>query len=265
MPLSTELWHQPASGFDVEYAARFDQSSSSWMNKTFANDGTGDAKTWTISLWIKMISQSGTDYRSIYSAAVNGSTNHVDQLRVVNSTYKWGYQRQGGIGGALIAEGNYVLTTNSWNHIVVAVDTTQGTDTNRTKLFFNGTQVDDFLSGNVNYGSQDFVTGIGQGRVHGIGKLVQGTFNTTIDAYMAEFIFVDGVQHAPTKFGESSGGSWVPIDPSEQSITFGTNGFYLNFANASALGNDVSGQNNDWNVNAMGTDHRVTDTPTNPS
>ena len=265
MPLNTELWHQPASGFDVEYAARFDQSSSSWMNKTFGNDGTGDAKTWTISLWIKMQSAPSSDYRSIYSAAVNGSTNHVDQLRVVNSTYKWGYQRQGGIGGALIAEGNYVLTTNSWNHIVVAVDTTQGTDTNRTKLFFNGTQVDDFLSGNANYGAQDYVAGIGQGRVQGIGKLVQGTFNTTIDAYMAEFIFVDGVQHAPTKFGESSGGSWVPIDPSEQSITFGTNGFYLNFANASALGNDVSGQNNDWNVNAMGTDHRVTDTPTNPS
>ena len=264
MPLSTELWHQPASGFDVEYAARFDQSSSSWMNKTFGSDGTGDAKTWTISTWIKLQSAPSSDYRSIYSAAVNGSTNHVDQVRVLPAL-TWGYQRQGGIGGALIAEGNYVLTTNSWNHIVVAVDTTQGTDTNRTKLFFNGTQVDDFLSGNVNYGSQDFVTGIGQGRVHGIGKLVQGTFNTTIDAYMAEFIFVDGVQHAPTKFGKSSGGSWVPIDPSEQNITFGTNGFYLNFAINDDLGNDVSGNNNDWTVNAMGTDHRVTDTPTNPA
>ena len=264
MPLNTELWQQPASGFDVQYAARFDQSSSSWMNKTFGSDGTGDAKTWTISTWIKLQSAPSSDYRSIYSAAVNGSTNHVDQVRVLPAR-TWGYQRQGGIGGALIAEGNYVLTTNSWNHIVVAVDTTQGTDTNRTKLFFNGTQVDDFLSGNVNYGSQDFVTGIGQGRVHGIGKLVQGTFNTTIDAYMAEFIFVDGVQHAPTKFGKSSGGSWVPIDPSEQNITFGTNGFYLNFAINDDLGNDVSGNNNDWTVNAMGTDHRVTDTPTNPA
>ena len=264
MPLNTELWQQPASGFDVQYAARFDQSSSSWMNKTFGNDGTGDAKTWTISLWIKMQSAPSSDYRSIYSAAVNGSTNHVDQLRTLPAL-TWGYQRQGGIGGALIAEGNYVLTTNSWNHIVVAVDTTQGTDTNRTKLFFNGTQVDDFLSGNANYGAQDYVAGIGQGRVQGIGKLVQGTFNTTIDAYMAEFIFVDGVQHAPTKFGKSSGGSWVPIDPSEQNITFGTNGFYLNFAINDDLGNDVSGNNNDWTVNAMGTDHRVTDTPTNPA
>jgi len=264
MPLSTELWHQPASGFDVEYAARFDQSSSSWMNKTFGSDGTGDAKTWTISTWIKLQSAPSSDYRSIYSAAVNGSTNHVDQVRVLPAR-TWGYQRQGGIGGALIAEGNYVLTTNSWNHIVVAVDTTQGTDTNRTKLFFNGTLVDDFLSGNANYGAQDYVAGIGQGRVQGIGKLVQGTFNTTIDAYMAEFIFVDGVQHAPTKFGKSSGGSWVPIDPSEQNITFGTNGFYLNFAINDDLGNDVSGNNNDWTVNAMGTDHRVTDTPTNPA
>jgi hypothetical protein len=232
------------------------------MNKTFANDGTGDAKTWTISTWIKLQSAPSSDYRSIISAAVNGTTNHVDQVRVLPAR-TWGYQRQGGIGGALIAEGNYVLTTDSWNHIVVAVDTNQATAANRTKLFFNGTQVDDFAE--ENYGAEDFVTGIGQGRVHGIGKLVQGTFNTTIDAYMAEFIFVDGVQHAPTKFGESSGGSWVPIDPSEQSITFGTNGFYLNFAINDDLGNDVSGENNDWNVNAMGTDHRVTDTPTNPA
>ena len=150
MPLNTELWQQPASTFDVQYAARFDQSANSYMEQTFANDGTGDAKTWTISVWIKMISLSPNDYRSIYSAAVNGSTNHVDQLRVLDNTYKWGYQRQGGIGGALIAEGNYVLTTNSWNHIVMAVDTTQGTDTDRTKLYFNGTLVDDYLSGSAN-------------------------------------------------------------------------------------------------------------------
>jgi len=264
MPLNTELWHQPSSGFDIEYAARFDESASSWMNLTFSDDGTGDAKIWTMSFWIKMISDPSGDYRSIYSAAVNGTTNHVDQIRVLPGL-KWGYQRQGGIGGALIAEGDYILTTNSWNHIVVAVDTNQATAANRTKMYFNGTLVDDYESGSVNYGDEDYVTGIGQGRVQGIGKLVQGTFNTTIDAFMAEFIFVDGVQHVPTKFGESSGGSWVPIDPSEQSITFGTNGFYLNFAINDDLGNDVSGQNNDWNVNAMGTDHRVTDTPTNPA
>ena len=262
MPLNTELWQQPASTFDVQYAARFDQSANSYMEQTFANDGTGDAKTWTISVWIKMISLSPNDYRSIYSAAVNGSTNHVDQLRVLDNTYKWGYLRQGGIGGALIAEGNYVLTTNSWNHIVMAVDTTQGTDTDRTKLYFNGTLVDDYLSGSANYGTQNYVAGIGQGRIQGIGKLVQGTYNTTIDAYMAEFIFVDGVQHLPTKFGVSSGGSWIPIDPTEQNITFGTNGFYLNFAVNDDLGNDVSGNNNDWTVSNMGTDHRVTDTPT---
>lgn len=261
MPLNTEFWQQPASGYSIEYAARFDESASSWMNYTFSNDGTGDAKIWTISTWIKMISFPSSDYRSIISAAVNGSTNHVDQVRVLPAA-TWGYQRQGGIGGALIAQGDYILTTD-WNHIVIAVDTNQSTDSNRTKLFFNGTQVDNFAE--TNYGAEDFVTGIGQGRVHGIGKLVQGTFNTTIDAYMAEFIFVDGVQHAPTKFGVASGSNWLPIDPSEQSITFGDNGFWLEFAVADALGTDSSGNSHGWTVNAMGTDHRVTDTPTNPA
>ena len=38
MPLNTELWQQPASTFDVQYAARFDQSANSYMEQTFAND-----------------------------------------------------------------------------------------------------------------------------------------------------------------------------------------------------------------------------------
>ena len=256
------MFNSAATGYQIEYACRFDESSSSWLSKTFATTGTGAAKIWTISTWIKMISLSG-DYRSIYAGAVNSTSNHVDQLRVISGGNTWGYQRQGGYGGAQFADGAYVLTTD-WQHIVMAVDTNQSTDTDRTKMYFNGTLVDDF-DGTPNYGAEDYVTGIGQARVQGIGKLVQGTFNTTIDAYMADFIFVDGVQHAPTKFGETSGGSWVPLEPAEQSITYGTNGFLLEFGTNDALGDDTSGNNNDWTVNAMGTDHQVTDTPTNPA
>ena len=68
MPLNTELWHQPSSGFDIEYAARFDESASSWMNLTFSDDGTGDAKIWTLSTWIKMISSPADKLRSLVIA-----------------------------------------------------------------------------------------------------------------------------------------------------------------------------------------------------
>ena len=43
---------------------------------------------------------------------------------------------------------------------------------------------------------------------------------------------------------------------------YGTTGFHLKFENASDLGNDSSGNNNDWTASNMGTDHQVLDSPT---
>ena len=70
----------------------------------------------------------------------------------------------------------------------------------------------------------------------------------------------DGQSYAPTQFGETKNGVWIPKDPS--GTTFGTNGFHLKFANASSLGADSSGNGNDFTANNMGTDHKVLDSPT---
>jgi hypothetical protein len=77
---------------------------------------------------------------------------------------------------------------------------------------------------------------------------------------MAEFIFIDGQQLTPSSFGETKNGVWIPKDPS--GLTFGSNGYHLKFENASDLGNDSSGNNNDFTANNMGTDHQVSDSPT---
>ena len=48
-------------------------------------------------------------------------------------------------------------------------------------------------------------------------------------------------QLAPTSFGEfdEDSGIWKPIDVS--GLTFGTNGFYLDFEDSANLGNDANG------------------------
>ena len=80
-----------------------------------------------------------------------------------------------------------------------------------------------------------------------------------LDAYLAEIHFVDGTALAATDFGEEdSNGVWQPIDCKDD-LTYGTNGFYLKFADNSskdALGTDSSGNSNTWTVNniASGTD-----------
>ena len=77
---------------------------------------------------------------------------------------------------------------------------------------------------------------------------------------MAEINSIDGQQLTPTSFGESKNGVWVPIDT--DGLTFGNNGYRLKFENASDLGNDSSGNNNDFGVHNMGADHQVLDSPT---
>jgi len=82
--------------------------------------------------------------------------------------------------------------------------------------------------------------------------------------YLAEVIFIDGLALAPTSFGEFDEDSptiWKPIDPS--GLTFGNNGFWLDFEDSSALGNDVSGNNNDWTVVNLDATNQTTDSPTN--
>ena len=80
------------------------------------------------------------------------------------------------------------------------------------------------------------------------------------DGYIAEIVVLDG-SGSYTDVGESKNGVWIPKDPS--GLTFGNNGYYLKFENASDLGIDSSGNDNDFSANNMGTDHQVQDSPTN--
>ena len=81
---------------------------------------------------------------------------------------------------------------------------------------------------------------------------------------MAEFWFIDGQQLTPTSFGEFDDDSptiWKPIDVS--SLTFGTNGFYLDFEDSGDLGDDESGNGNDFTENNLAATDQSLDSPTN--
>ena len=83
---------------------------------------------------------------------------------------------------------------------------------------------------------------------------------TRFKGYMAEVVFIDGTALDPTSFASEKNGVWIPDDVS--GLTFGSQGYYLNFADASAPGNDVSGNNNDWTNVSLSTHDQMLDTPT---
>ena len=80
---------------------------------------------------------------------------------------------------------------------------------------------------------------------------------------MSEVVGIDGLQLDPTSFGETDSvtNNWVPKDVS--GLTFGNNGFYLPFTNASALGEDFSGNDNDFTANNLTSLDQSVDTCTN--
>ena len=117
-----------------------------------------------------------------------------------------------------LATTQFFRDTSAWYHIVLRVDTTQGTADDRMRLYINGEQVTSFSTRN-NPGQNDD-TGL---------NATVGTFiGKTMDGYMAQTILADGQSYAPTVFGSTNAnGIWVPN--SSPSVTYGTNGFKLDF------------------------------------
>jgi hypothetical protein len=150
--------------------------------------------------------------------------------------------------------------TSAWYSIIFVYDSSQGTASNRAKLYVNGVQETSFSTETYPSQNVDGEFAI-QNHIQMIGN--NSANNRDLGCYLAEFIGVDGQALAHTEFGEFDSDSptvWKPIDVS--GINVGTLGFYLDFKNSSALGTDVSSVGNFTLTNLAATD-QTTDTCTN--
>ena len=151
----------------------------------------------------------------------------------------------------------------AWYHMVVALDSTQAGG-NRIRVYKNGTRIPDAQFGTSTEPNQNSNFNIligGQTNKNHIGKVHGGS--DYFDGYLAEFVYCDGQVLDATSFGEfdEDSGIWKPIDVS--GLTFGNNGFYLDFENSGALGADVSGNSNNFTANNLTAIDQSTDTCTN--
>jgi len=151
--------------------------------------------------------------------------------------------------------------TSAWYHVVLAVDTTDGTAANRTKIYVNGVN-QTLEQGNASYDTfpaQNYDCPL-QTKHYLLGY---DGGNNGFRGYAAEYYFLDGITASPTDFGEfdEDSGIWKP---KAYTGSFGNEGYYLDFEDASALGKDVS-SNNQGNFTHYGGSaaDQATDTPTN--
>ena len=151
---------------------------------------------------------------------------------------------------------------SAWYHIVMTVDTTQATNTDRLKVYINGEQN---LSANNGFASETYPSQNADatvGGTHNIGAYDNGGSPTLYwDGLLAHLHYTDGYAYAASDFGEtdSTSGVWKP--KTAPSVTYGTNGFFLKFENSGNLDLDSSGNN--LSFTTSGTLTQNVDTPSN--
>ena len=253
MPINSFIY--PAKNVPVAYevanSCRFNDDDSANLTKTFSS--AGNRKTFTYSCWLK---RGNLDNSSTYNMRFFGSTDALHFWVNPNTVGKLNMN----IAGGELTTNRLFRDVSAWYHIVLAVDTTQATSSNRLKLYINGVQETSFST--ETYPSEDADSSINNNVEHSLGRQLGQT--RYYDGYMAECVFIDGSALAPTSFGEFDEDSptiWKPKDVS--GLTFGTNGFYLDFEDSADLGADVSGNSNDFTVNNLAAINQSTDTCTN--
>jgi len=260
-PTTPRLFASP--DYQIARSLRFNSADSANLTRTPAT--ATNQKTWTWSGWIKR-GKLGVD-AWLFSSGTNAS--NVTLIRFVSSNILRIYTYDINTSASQYLDTTAVFRDPSaWYHIVAVHDTTQATTSDRLKLYVNGVQQTGTTAGAVPQNSNGVVNSTSQ---HIFGPT--GTYaGQEFDGYMTEINFIDGLALTPASFGylESSTGVWTPL---QYTGTYGTNGFYLNFADnsnttAATLGKDLSGNANNFTPNnfsvtaGVGNDSLV-DSPTN--
>ena len=236
--------------YAVERSLRFNHGDSPYLS--FTPSSTGNQKVWTFSAWIKKTAVTN-DRHYIYSA--NDSNSAYFALYFDNDEL-YTYFDPGNNYGSV--SGRKFRDLGAWFHIVHQVDAANTTQ----RIWINGTEMS--LNSSRNPGNNNYPINQASKPIV-IGKHSWGS-DYYIDMYLAEVHYSDGNKYEPSDFAETNAitGQWIPKSPS---ITYGTNGFYLNFSDTSSLGADSSGNSNNFTPNNFSTsagegNDSVLDTPT---
>ena len=252
--------------YEIGRSLRFNSDDSAYL--TWDPSSAGSRRTWTFSFWTKI---AAVGHQHCFFSIGPSSTARVQFMLESNGKLNLETNNNSGTPSCQLLSSARFTDISAWYHIVVKLDTENGTAANRAKIFVNGVDIVDQL-GTANYPAEDddLYMGLDNGNPIYIGK--RSYSSTYLQGYMAEFHYIDGTALDADSFGKTDPetGKWIPI---EYTGSHGTNGSYLNFSDNSnttsgTLGDDDSANTNDWTPNnfsvAAGFDNdSMLDTPTN--
>jgi hypothetical protein len=255
----------------IDQSLRFDENSTEYLDWTPGRDST-DNKKYTISVWIKL-AQGSADFRAIFSSKnAGGGTGQGHNTYAFNTDDTLALYTQN--GGANPTSTKKYRDNSAWYHVVIRYDTTQVTDKNRVRVYINGERDNNYtgtfptlnsVMSSVNYNAQP----------QQIGKYVPG-YTNYFNGYMAEFHMIDGQSLGPEYFGENKNGVWIPkVYPDNGNTSHGINGYHLTFEGTGTgttsqdttaqtnIGDDQSGNGNNFAVYGLSSTDVLPDSPTN--
>ena len=219
---------------------------------TRSNGTPTSQQIFTFSAWVKRSGLNPSGNNMELFSQYNDTSNRMDFRFQTGDTIDFYHTSSLG----RITTNRLFRDTSAWYHIVLRVDTTQATSSDRYRLYINGVQETSFStatypSQNANLGTNFSTFSIGDDS-YGSGDF---------DGCMTHIYYTDGQSYDADTFGETDAttGIWKP--KTAPSVTYGTNGFFLKFENSGAFGTDSSGNGNNFTVN--GTMTQTIDTPSN--
>ena len=233
-----------SAGYYIDNSLRFNYADSPRLLKA----GTASAgTTWTHSVWVKY--DSNANYNFLFCDG--------NQEGVAKNTSGFLYANTSGDQNG-VAVAAATRDYSAWYHIVTKVSSGAAT------IYVNNVSVKadatfpSALTDNLSIGSfhrED---------------TDPDQYNYFHGGYMADVNFIDGSALNPSSFAEADedSGIWKPIDTSD--LTFGTNGFRLEFKNSAVgtgasdtIGADTSGNDNHFTSTNVAVTDQTTDSPTN--
>tara|TARA_Y100000015_G_scaffold41987_1_gene48814 strand:- start:6583 stop:8040 length:1458 start_codon:yes stop_codon:yes gene_type:complete len=245
----------------INQSIRFNEADTPYMARTFGTPT--NAKKWTLSAWVKQHGKTDGASNGSRLLEAGGSSGNEDLISIgsgysgYSKLYFWSRTSSSYIW-RLESEAEY-RDPSAWTHVVCVFDSDNTVSSERIKAYINGTRLTTFS--NYTAPSSGAASRINTAVAHRIGASVYAGNNA--EGYLAETALIDGQALDPSYFGEfkEDVGIWIPKDIS--GLTFGNNGYYIDGRDASDLGDDESGNGNDFSTSGLGAHDQVLDSPTN--
>ena len=242
-------------GYFIKNSLRLRNSVPGYLTRTFGTPTNTTA--FTLSFWVKRGSLGSLQQFFLATLGGAGVVQGNIEFQSDDTIHYWGYNGSSSVFDLVTTQ--VFRDPAAWYHIVAVWDSANATSSSRVRLYVNGTQVSSFSSST--YPSQNASNATIAWNT-AVTHYISRASVYPIDCYIAEINFIDGQALTSSSFGKTDAvtGQWIP---KKFAGTYGNNGFYLKFADASAataaaIGKDSSPNGNNWTPNNISVTAGVT-------